>query len=150
MDTLSIRNMILTTPLQEEPAQVPAWKDPATGQPANLLIRELNGKAGSDLLSSVTDDAGNVDQNALVANIVLGTLRNADDPKKALVFCLDPENDPDSPNLAFRDSLMATGLGSIMQVAQASIKLSGLDAATAKDAAKNGSGATPGAPSPTA
>lgn len=144
MDTNSLRNMILTTPLLEEPVTVPGWLDPVTKQPAKLLIRELDGKSGAALIAACTDlDTQSVNQDKLVAGIILASLRNADDPNKALVFSSDPENEPDTYNPAFHDSLMATGLGRIMQVAQRSIKLSGLDASVeAIEAAKNASGAT--------
>lgn len=133
MDTLSIRNMILSTPLQELPVSIDGWIDPATNKPANLVIRELTGKAGSELLTSCTDvSTKSVDQEALVAGIVLATLRNADDANKALIFAMD--NDPNTFNPALRDPLMATGLGRIMDVARQSIKLSGLDDAAATDA----------------
>ena len=131
MDTVAIRNLILSTPLQEQPAVVAAW--PGT----NLIIRELSASAGAALMSAVSDSAGKVDQDALVAGIVLATLRNADDAKKALIFSSDPVNSPDVYDPAFRDNLMSTGLGSIMQVAQASIKLSGLDNSAAVKDAKN-------------
>jgi len=124
--------MIFSTPLQEKPVTIDGWNDPATGAPANLIIRELTGAAGSELLTSCTDvSTKSVDQEALVAGIVLATLRNADDPNKSLVFAL--ATDPNAYDPALRDPLMATGLGRIMEVAQASIKLSGLDEAAAKD-----------------
>lgn len=136
MDTLALQQLILNTPLQEQSVSVAAWPG------ANLIIRELDGKSGSDLMESVTDVASkSVDQEALVAGIVLATLRNADDPNKALVFSADPINQPNTYAPAFRDSLMKTGLGNIMTVAQQSLKLSGL-ADTAVADVKNGSGAT--------
>lgn len=136
MDTLSLRNMILSTPLAEEPVTVTGWNDPATSLPASLLIRELDGKAGADLVMACTDAATQkIDQEALIAGVVLATLRNAED--KALVFSSDPVNKPNEYDPAFRDSLMMTGLGHIMYVANLSIKLSGLDAAAATPAAKN-------------
>jgi len=132
MDTLAIRQMILSTPLQEKPVVVPGWS-------ANLIIRELDGKSGSDLVAACTDTDGKVSQEALVAGIVLATLRNADDANKALVFCKDGA--PNVYDPAYRDSLMSTGLGRIMQVANASIDLSGLGAASG-ESAKNDLGAT--------
>lgn len=132
MDTLSVRNLILQTPLREQPVVVSGWEG------ANLIIRELDGKTGADLMAAVSDASGKVNQEALVAGIILASLRNADDPSKALVFSSDPANTPNAYDPAFRDSLMSTGLGRVMQVAQASIKLSGLDASTAVADAKNG------------
>lgn len=67
-----------------------------------------------------------VNQDKLVAGAVLAALRNADDPNKALVFSADPVNKPNEYNPAFFDSLMSTGLGNLMNVAQQSLKLSGL------------------------
>jgi hypothetical protein len=129
MNTLDIRHLILSTPLREEPVTVAGWES------ANLVIRELDGKRGAELIAACTDTSGNVNQEALVAGIVLATLRNADDPQKALIFC--SAHDPNTYDPALRDSLMATGLGRIMHVATQSIKLSGLDAAAVKEA-KNG------------
>jgi hypothetical protein len=57
--------------------------------------------------------------------VVIDTLRNADDPGKALIF-----------SATDRDALMATGLGSLVEVANASITLSGLSQA-AETSAKN-------------
>ena len=130
MKTLDIRHMILSTPLREEAVTVPGW------EAAHVVIRELDGKRGAELIAACTDASGNVNQEALVAGIVLATLRNADDPHKALIFC--HADDPNTYDPALRDSLMATGLGRIMQVATQSIKLSGLDAAAAVKEAKNG------------
>lgn len=138
MDTIALRQLILATPLQEQPVTIANWIDPVAQKPVNLLIRELDGRSGSDLIAGCTDvKTSAVDQDALVAGIVLATLRNADDPNKALVFSSDPVNKPNDYDPAYRDSLMATGLGDIMQVAQASIKLSGLDAAASTAQAKN-------------
>lgn len=136
LSTLDVRNLILSTPLREQPVQIAGWES------ANLIIRELDGKTGAELMASVSDSSGKVNQEALVAGIILASLRNADDVNKALVFSADPENQPHVYNPAFRDSLMSTGLGRIMQVAQQSIKLSGLDASTAVADAKNASSAT--------
>lgn len=133
METADVRNMILSTPLAEQAVSIPGWN-------ANLLIRELSGKAGSDLINACTDaQTQKVNQDALIAGVILATLRNADDPAKALVFSTD---DPNTPNLAFRDPLMATGLGRIMQVAMQSISLSGLDTASGIKDAKNDLNAT--------
>ena len=133
-ETLDIRNMILNTPLVEEPITIPGWN-------ANLIIRELSGKAGSDLINACTDQTTqSVNQEALVAGVILQTLRNADDPNKSLIFA--QEGKPDEHNPAYRDQLMSTGLKKIMTVALQSIALSGLDTkATVKDA-KNASSAT--------
>lgn len=136
LDTVSLRQLLLSSPLQEQPVVIPGWDKAADGTPTNLVIRELNGKSGTELLAACSDSAGTVNQEALVAGIILATLRNGDDANKSLVFASDPANAPDVYDPAFRDSLMATGLGHIMAAAQASIKLSGLDAA-AKDTAKN-------------
>lgn len=133
METADVRNMILSTPLAEQAVIIPGWN-------ANLLIRELSGKAGSDLINACTDaQTQKVNQDALIAGVILATLRNADDPNKSLVFSTD---DPNTPNLAFRDPLMATGLGRIMQVAMKSISLSGLDTASGIKDAKNDLNAT--------
>ena len=127
MDTTSIRTFILEVPLQEQPVTIPGWDKDASGNPINLLIRELDGKSGSDLMSKVTDlKTQQVDQDALVSGIVLATLRNADDPNKALIFSSDPVNKPDEYDPAYRDALMSGGLGRIMNVAKASLELSGL------------------------
>lgn len=129
METLDIQKLILGTPLREQSVSVATWPG------ANLIIRELDGKSGSDLMEACTNVATkSVDQEALVAGIVLATLRNADDPNKALVFSADPVNQPHVYAPSFRDSLMATGLGNIMQVAQDSLKLSGLTDSAALDA----------------
>ena len=138
-DTNSIRNMILTTPLLEQPVSITGWEKDATGNDAHLIIRELDGKEGSDLIAACSDSTGKVNQEALVAGIILASLRNADDPQKALVFSFDGQ--PNVYNPAYRDGLMATGLGRIMQVAQSSIKLSGLDQSAVSDA-KNASSGT--------
>lgn len=129
MQTLDIRNMILTTTLREQSVTVPDWET------ANLIIRELDGKSGSELISACTDADGSVNQDAFVSGVILATLRNADDPNKALVFCKD--NQPNEYDPAYRDALMATGLGRIMQVAMKSITLSGLNESVKVDAAKN-------------
>jgi hypothetical protein len=134
MQTSDIRNLILSSQLKEQPVKVDAW--PGT----NLIIRELSGKAGSDLISVCTDTKGNVDQESLVAGVVLATLRNADDPNKALVFA--KADDGNSYDPAYRDALMSTGLGNIMAVANASITLSGLNQAANVDASKNDSSGT--------
>lgn len=131
MKTADVRSLILNTPLREETVTIPGWDG------ANLLIRELNGKAGADLIAACTDANGKIQQDALVAGIILATLRNADDPNKALVFGYD---DRDEPNPAYRDSLMATGLGRIMECAKRSIKLSGLDETALDNAKKDSSG----------
>lgn len=142
MDTASIRNMILSTPLREQPVTIAEWAG------ANLIIRELSGSAGAALMSACSDASGNVNQDALVAGVVLATLRNGDDANKALVFSSDPVNSPNVYDAAFRDGLMSTGLGSIMAVAQASIKLSGLNNSATVADAKNVSSATVPAASP--
>ncbi len=137
LDTVALRQLILATPLAEEPVVIPGWdKNPADGTPTNLIIRELDGKSGAALIDACSDSSGKVNQEALVAGVILATLRNGDDPKKSLVFSSDPVNTPDVYDPAFRDSLMSQGLGHVMQAAKASIKLSGLDEA-AKDDAKN-------------
>lgn len=129
MENADIRNMILNTPLVDQPVTVDGWN-------ANLFIRELSGKNGSALVNACTDQTTQkVDQVALIAGVILATLRNADDPNKALVF-----SKPDSPHdydPAFRDPLMSTGLGRLMQVALQSIKLSGLDTSAGIKDAKN-------------
>jgi hypothetical protein len=124
--------MILSTPLREEPVTIEVWSG------ANLFIRELSGKAGADLIAQCTDADGKTDQTSLVAGIVLATLRNADDPNKALIFGFDGQ---DAPNPAFRDGLMAIGLGNVMACANASIELSGLGQAAVSQA-KNASAPT--------
>lgn len=141
MDTAAVRNLLLSTKLQEKAVAVPGWEG------ANLIIRELSAKAGSDLVAAATDENGKVNQDAFIAGIILATLRNADDENKALVFGKDGE---DAPNPLYRDSLMATGLGRIMQVAKASIDLSGLNEAAQIDIAKNDSSETQNAASPSA
>ena len=124
--TQDIRSAWLDAQLKEEKVLVgiPALKD------ANLLIRELPGDVGLDLLTECTDSSTTppkVDQKKLLSSLVLDTIRNADDAEKALVF---------SP--ADRDMLLKTGMGPIMAVANASAKLSGLDD-KAQDSAKNAS-----------
>jgi hypothetical protein len=137
-----IRNIIFSSSLQEQTVTVPAWAG------VNLIVRELSGKAGSDLLASCTDpETDKVDQTALVGAIILATLRNVDEPNKPLVFSVDGQ--PDTPNPIYRDQLMTTvGLGTIMQIATASIKLSGLDASVKVEDLKNASAATSGADLP--
>jgi hypothetical protein len=142
MDTAAVRNLLLSTKLQEKAVVVPGWEG------ANLIIRELSGKAGSDLIAASTDaDTNKLNQDAFIAGIILATLRNADDENKALVFGKDGE---DAPNPVYRDGLMSTGLGRIMQVAKMSIDLSGLNEAAQVDAAKNASSVTQDAASPSA
>lgn len=133
MNTADVRNLILNCKLAEQAVVVPGWEG------ANLVVRELSGKAGSELISMVTDAEGIINQEDMIAGIILATLRNVDDGGK-LVFGYD---DRDEANPNYRDSLMGTGLGRIMEVAKMSIKLSGLDEKTAVDGAKNASSATP-------
>lgn len=131
METADVRNMILSTPLAEIPVTIPGWN-------ANLLIRELSGNEGSELIDACTDQqTQKVNQKAMIAGVILATLRNADDPNKTLVF--STADDPNKPNLAFRDPLMSTGLGRLMSVALTSIELSGLNTATGIKDAKNDS-----------
>lgn len=137
LDTVSLRQLILSTPLAEQPVVIAGWDTAPDGSAIQLIIRELDGKSGSELIAACSDVKGAVNQEALVAGIILATLRNADDPNKALVFASDPANSPNTYDPAYRDALMATGLGHIMAAAMASIKLSGLDVASATSAAKN-------------
>lgn len=130
MQTTDVRNLILSTPLQEQ-----AVTNNAVWPGANLIVRELSGKAGSDLVASCTDSKGKVDQTSLIAGVILETLRNADDPNKALVFGMD--DGTDAPNPAYKDSLLSIGLGKVMSIAQQSINLSGLDAAAKVEDSKN-------------
>lgn len=132
MSTLSKRNAILTTPLREQPAVIDGWPD-------GLIIRELSGKAGAALIKMCSDKDGNVDQDRLVAGVILATLRDGDDPEKPLIF--GKEGNPDEYDPAYKDGLMAGGLGRVMAAAMASIDLSGLNQAAAKDAAKKDSSA---------
>lgn len=132
MSVLSKRNAILTTPLREKPVEIAGWPD-------GLIIRELSGKAGAALIKLCSDDKGNVDQDKLVAGVILATLRDGDDPDKSLLFA--KETNPDEYDPAYKDGLMAGGLGRIMQAAMESIDLSGLNQAAAKDAAKKDSSA---------
>lgn len=141
-DTLSIQKLILNTPLRELPVTIPGWDKDENGNPVNLILRELDGHSGAALMNAVSDKEGNVNQERLVAGVILATLRNADDPKKALVFSADPVNAPDEYAPAFRDSLMSTGLGNIMNAAKQSIELSGLDSKQAVANAKNASSGT--------
>lgn len=125
MNTQAIRQAWLESKLKEVPVTVdiPELKD------AHLVIRELPGHAGNELMEICTNqDTKTVDQKKLVAGIILATLRNADDPEKSLIF-----SEPD------RDLLMSTGLGAIMTVAMASINLSGLADKATEDAKKNSS-----------
>lgn len=129
MKTSDIRAMIFSTPLLEQAVSIPGWDN------CNLIIRELDAHSGSALLASCSDAAGNVNQESLVAGIVLATLRNADDPHKSLIFAKN--DDPHEYDPAYRDRLMSLGLGRVMGVATASIKLSGLDQAAGTIEAKN-------------
>lgn len=132
MDTADIRNGIFSTPLVEAPVTIAGWN-------YNLIIRELSGKAGSALIKSTSNDKGVVDQEALIAGIIMATLRNADDPQKSLIFGMDTT---DEPNPIYRDQLMGTGLSRVMEAAKQSITLSGLDDAAATAAAKKNSSST--------
>lgn len=130
MDTQAIRQAWLESELKEVPVKVSI---PALAG-ANLIIRELSGDEGSALMDACTDlETKKVDQKKLVAGIIIATLRNADDPEKALIW---GEFD--------RDPLMAKGLEPIMTIAQKSIALSGLTDAAVADAKKNSPGATNG------
>lgn len=145
MDTANIRDFILSVPLQEQAVSIPGWDKDASGNPVNLIIRELDGAAGSALMDKVTDSmTQKVDQKKLVAAIILATLRNADDPNKALVFSSDPANKPDEYNPAYLDGLMSRGLGRIMEVSTASLKLSGLADNAVADAKNDSSGIVEG------
>lgn len=115
MQTSDIRTLILSRPLKEQPVTVEAWPD------ASLIIRELSAADASAIVDAATAADGKTNQTALVASVVIATLRNAED--KSLIF-----------QATDRDALLATGLGPIMEVAQASIKLSGLDSAAGQDA----------------
>lgn len=137
MDTSALRDFILAVPLQEQAVSIPGWDKDASGNPVNLIIRELDGKAGAELMDKVSDPkTKQVDQTKLVAAIILATLRNGDDPNKALVFSSDPASKPDEYNPAYFDSLMSRGLGRIMEVSTLSLQLSGL-ADNAVQQAKN-------------
>jgi hypothetical protein len=127
MSVLSKRNAILTTPLREQSVQIDGWPD-------GLIIRELTGKSGAALIKMCSDDKGNIDQDKLVAGVILATLRDGDEPEKPLIF--GKESNPNEYDPAYKDGLMAGGLGHVMQAAMASIDLSGLNQAAAKDQAK--------------
>lgn len=127
MNNQEVIKLIASCQLKEEDVKVAGWEG------ANLFIRELSGNAGSDLIEACTD-GGAINQKALLAGIILATLRNHDEAGK-LVF--GDEND--EPNPMYRDSLMSNGLARIMAVAKQSITLSGLDEAAAIDSAKNDS-----------
>ncbi len=137
LDTIAVRNLILNASLLEESVTIPGWDKAADGSATNLIIRELDGKTGSDLIAACSDANGKPNQDALIAGVILATLRNGDDPQKALVFAVDPASQPNTYDPAYRDQLMSKGLGRIMQAATASIKLSGLDTAAATADAKN-------------
>lgn len=123
MDTQAIRAAWLESELKEIPVKVSI---PALAG-ANLVIRELSGDEGSALMDACTDqETKKVDQKKLVAGIIIATLRNADDPEKALIFS---EFD--------RDPLMSKGLEPLMLTAKTSIKLSGLEDTSVADAKKN-------------
>jgi hypothetical protein len=118
MQTADIRNLILTRPLKEQGVTIAEWPD------TSLIIRELSAADASAIVDGATGADGKTNQTALIASVVIATLRNAED--KSLIFA--PTD---------RDALLATGLGPIMEVAQASIALSGLNAAAGTEA-KNG------------
>ncbi len=126
LSTQDIRSAWLDEPLREEPITV----DLAKLKDAKLIIRELPGDVGLDLLTECTDSSTTpptVNQKKLLSSLVIDTIRNADDPDKALIF-----------SVADRDMLLKTGMGRIMTAANASAKLSGLDD-KAQENAKNAS-----------
>lgn len=130
MNTADVRTLLLSTKLQEKRVIVPGWES------TNLIIRELSGKAGAELIAQCTDADGKIVQESLVAGVILATLRNADDPNKALVFGYE---DRDEANPLFKDAIMSIGLGRVMSVAKASIDLSGLNESAQVEDLKNDS-----------
>jgi hypothetical protein len=122
MDTQAIRQAWMESELAEQPVKI----DLPGLAGANLIIRELTFGEGADLIALCSDQKSKtMDQKKLMGLVLLATLRNADDPDKALIF-----------SEADRDFILSKSMNAALTAANASLKLSGLQEKAA-DESKN-------------
>lgn len=116
---LSLRDQIFNAQdIQEEIITVPQWGN------AKILIKGLDGKARSDLMSGTVDAKGNVNISKMYMDLVIQS-------------CFDPETGEKLFSIGDIQALQKKSGAALDVIQQAAMKLSGLDSEGRQDMAKN-------------
>ena len=115
MDNDKIRQLWLDDDFEEVPIPESSLPKKLQGQNAHLILRSLDADTAGDILDACTDKTGKTSQKKLMFMMLAASVRNADDPEKALVW-----------NNSFMQPLLRKNVAPFAAIAQQSIKLSGL------------------------
>ena len=115
MDNDQIRALWLDDKFEEVPIPESSYPKQLQGKNVHLILRSLDANTAGDILDACTDKSGKTSQKKLMFMMLAASVRNGDDPEKALIW-----------NNSFMQPLLKTGIAPFALIAQQSIKLSGL------------------------
>src|SRR2546421_4277336 len=116
MENDKIRALWLDDELEEVPIPESSLPKTLQGKKVHLILRALDANTAGDILDACTDKAGKTNQKKLMFMMLAASVRNADDPEKALIW-----------NNSFMQPLLQKNVAPFAAIAQQSIKLSGLN-----------------------